>query len=105
MGPVSTNPERAPPAATVTRDALLTFAGIEKVFLVKDGKAVEKNVATGRRAGDFIEILGGIKPGDLVVLNPGSLQNGQPVTVDASAQPAAKKAPATAAPKAGKKSS
>lgn len=95
----------AEPGTAVHKDALSTFAGMEKVFLVKDGKAVEKNVATGRRAGDFIEVLGGVKPGDLVVLNPGSLQNGQPVTVDTSGQPPAKKAPAASPPKAGKKTS
>lgn len=93
------------PATTVHKDALITFAGMEKIFLVKDGKATEKNIAIGRRAGDFIEVLGGLKPGDVVVLNPGSLQNGQPVTVDATGQPPAKKAPAPASPKAGKKSS
>ena len=71
------------PATAVPKDALITFAGIEKIFLVKGGKAVEKNIATGRRAEGFIEIIGGVKPGDLVVVNPGSLQNGQPVTLDA----------------------
>jgi len=76
----------ADPATTIPQEALVTFAGIEKIFLVKDGKAQEKNVAVGRRAGAFIEILGGTKPGDLVVLNPGSLQNGQPVTLDAPAK-------------------
>lgn len=91
------------PATTVHKDALVTFAGMEKIFLVKDGKAVEKNVAIGRRAGDFIEVLGGLKAGDMVVLNPGSLQNGQPVTVDTSGPPPAKKTPAV--PKAGKKTS
>jgi RND family efflux transporter MFP subunit len=69
-------------ATAVPKDALVTFAGIEKIFLVKGGKAVEKNIMTGRRAGGFIEILGGTKPGDVVVINPGSLQNGQPVTHD-----------------------
>lgn len=84
------------PGTAVPKDALLTFAGIEKIFLVKDGKAVEKNIVTGRRTKDFIEIIGGIKPGDLVVVNPGSLQNGQPVTVDApvkTAPPAGAKKP------------
>lgn len=93
----------AEPTTTVPKDALVTFAGMEKIFLVKDGKAAEKNVAVGRRAGEFIEVLGGLKSGDVVVLQPGSLQNGQPVTVEAAGQPAAKKAPAE--PKAGKKSS
>lgn len=93
------------PATTVHKDALVTFAGMEKIFLVKDGKAAEKNIVTGRRAGDFVEITGGIKPGDLVVINPGSLQNGQPVTVDTSGQPPAKKTPSPTVPKAANKSS
>ena len=73
------------PTLAVPTAALLTFAGIEKIFLVKDGKAVEKNISTGRRASGFIEIAVGLKPGDTVVLNPGSLQNGQPVSVESSA--------------------
>lgn len=73
------------PTLAVPTAALLTFAGIEKIFLVKDGKAVEKNISTGRRASGFIEIAVGLKPGDKVVLNPGSLQNGQPVTIEQSA--------------------
>jgi RND family efflux transporter MFP subunit len=96
----------AEPATTIHKDALVTFAGLEKIFLVKDGKAAQKNIAVGRRAGDFIEVLGGVKSGDLVVLNPGALQNGQPVTTErpvVSGQPPAKKAPAPAAPKDGKK--
>ncbi len=87
----------ADPAVAVPQEALLTFAGIEKLFLVKEGKALEKNIEVGRRAGNFIEILGGLKPGDQVVLNPGSLQNGQPVTLDAPA-----KAPSPAGSKKGK---
>jgi RND family efflux transporter MFP subunit len=87
----------ADPAVAVPQEALLTFAGIEKLFLVKEGKALEKNIAVGRRAGNFIEILGGLKPGDQVVLNPGSLQNGQPVTLDAPA-----KAPSPVGSKKGK---
>ena len=93
------------PTLAVPAAALLTFAGIEKIFLVKDGKAVEKNVSTGRRGGGFIEVAVGLKPGYTVVLNPGSLQNGQPVTVETADPSPAKKAPAPAAPKAGKKTS
>lgn len=73
------------PATSVHKDALITFAGMEKIFLVKEGKAVEKNIVTGRRAGEFIEVMSGVKAGDTVVLNPGSLQNGQPVTTEQSA--------------------
>jgi RND family efflux transporter MFP subunit len=73
--------EEKAPAVTIPRTALVVFAGIEKVFLVKDGKAVEKNITTGRRNGDFIEVPAGLKPGDLVVLDPGNLQSGAAVTI------------------------
>ena len=69
------------PALTVPSDAVVTFAGIQKVVLVKGGKTVEKAVTTGRRSGDRIEVLNGVKPGDDVVLNPVNLRSGQPVEV------------------------
>lgn len=68
-------------AVTVPTSAIVTFAGIEKVILVQNGKAVEKPVTTGRRAADWTEIISGIQVGDSVVLDPGNLQSGQPVDV------------------------
>jgi RND family efflux transporter MFP subunit len=67
---------------TVPPQALVTFAGIEKVFIVEEGKAVEINVATGRRNPDWIEILSGLSGGERVVLNPGNLQGGQLVQLE-----------------------
>lgn len=69
-------------ALAVPSSAIVTFAGIDKVVLVQDGKAVEKPVTLGRRTDRWAEILAGIKPGDPVVLNPGNLQSGQPVVVN-----------------------
>ncbi len=66
---------------TVPANAIVTFAGIEKVILVENGKAVERPVTTGRRASDWIEIVSGVKAGEEVVVEPGNLQSGQPVTV------------------------
>ncbi len=79
--------EEKAPAVTIPRSALVVFAGIEKVFLIKDGKAVEKNILTGRRNGEIIEVPIGLKPGDLVVLDPGNLQSGAAVTVETGAPP------------------
>jgi multidrug efflux pump subunit AcrA (membrane-fusion protein) len=62
--------------------ALITFAGLEKVILVRDGKAVEQTIITGRRGTDWIEIVSGLRVGDSVVLNPGNLRTGQPVIID-----------------------
>ena len=65
----------------VPAEALITFAGLEKVVTVSDGKAIEKTVTTGRRGPEWVEIVAGLKAGELVVLNPGNLRTGQPVTV------------------------
>lgn len=61
--------------------SIVSFAGIDKLLAVEGGKAVEKRVRTGRRAGDRVEILEGAAAGDTVVLEPGNLVGGQPVTV------------------------
>ena len=67
-------------AVTVPASAIVTFAGIEKVIVVENGKAVEKPVTTGRRGSDWIEIKSGVNVGDTVVVEPGNLQSGQAVT-------------------------
>jgi multidrug efflux pump subunit AcrA (membrane-fusion protein) len=68
-------------AVTVPTSAIVTFAGIEKVILVQNGKAVEKPVTTGRRAADWTEVVSGVNIGDTVVVEPGNLQSGQAVEV------------------------
>jgi Cu(I)/Ag(I) efflux system membrane fusion protein len=66
----------------VPQSSLVLFAGIEKVVTVKEGRALERPVTTGRRAGDAVEILSGIEPGEPVVVEPGNLTTGAPVQVD-----------------------
>ena len=66
---------------SVPADALITFAGIEKVVVVQEGKALEKVVVTGRRGPDWVEIISGISAGEQVILNPGGLRTGQPVSI------------------------
>jgi RND family efflux transporter MFP subunit len=66
---------------TVPKDAIVIFAGIEKVLTVAEGKAVEKRVRTGRRIGEAVEITEGVSLGDRVIVNPGNLVSGQAVTV------------------------
>jgi RND family efflux transporter MFP subunit len=68
-------------AVMVPASTVVTFAGLEKVFVVKDGKAVEKRIRTGRRSGDRVEILEGVVAAEPVVADPGSLVGGTPVTV------------------------
>jgi RND family efflux transporter MFP subunit len=64
----------------VPATAIVTFAGIQKVFSVKDNKAVEKTVVVGRRDGDWV-VVEGVDAGAPVVLSPGNLVSGQPVTM------------------------
>jgi RND family efflux transporter MFP subunit len=64
-------------ALTVPTTAIVTFAGIEKVFIVKDGKAAEKIVTTGRRDASGIEITSGLEAGEQIVEDPGNLVVGQ----------------------------
>ncbi len=68
---------------SVPASALAVFAGIEKVVVVQDGKALEKPVSTGRRGLDWVEILSGVKDGETVVLDPGGLRTGQAMVVAA----------------------
>lgn len=70
------------PSLSVPTNALVTFAGIEKVVTVVENKAVEKPVTTGRRGPGWVEILSGLAPETLVVLDPGGLRTGQPVVVE-----------------------
>jgi RND family efflux transporter MFP subunit len=68
-------------AVTVPSSAIVTFAGIEKVIVVQNGKALEKPITTGRRSGESTEILAGVNLGDQVIVDPGNLQSGMAVEV------------------------
>jgi RND family efflux transporter MFP subunit len=68
-------------AATVPSTAIVTFAGIDKVLIVENGKATEKTVTTGRRGSDWIEIKTGVNVGQIVIVDPGNLQSGQAVMI------------------------
>lgn len=69
------------PALSVPASALITFAGLEKVVLVVDGKALEKTVVTGRQSADWVEIVSGLHAGQTVVIEPTGLRTGQSLTV------------------------
>ncbi len=69
-------------AVFVPATSIVAFAGIEKVMTVRDGLSVETRVQTGRRFGDRVEIVEGLRPEELVVVEPGNLVSGQPVTAN-----------------------
>jgi RND family efflux transporter MFP subunit len=66
-------------ALLVPAASIVTFAGIDRVFIVNDGKASEKRIQAGRRTDEGVEILDGIKAGDQVVLSPGNMTDGEKV--------------------------
>jgi len=85
--------DTASPALVVPEAALTTFAGVTKLFVVKDGKAEERIVRTGVAvAGERREIADGVHEGEQVVVgNVERLENGAVVTVG-EAEPAARAA-------------
>ena len=61
--------------------ALFTVAGLEKLFVIEGGKVSERIVRSGSRGPDYVEILEGVKEGDVIATsNLGSLQQGREVT-------------------------
>jgi RND family efflux transporter MFP subunit len=64
--------------------AIVSFAGVEKVFVVTEGKAAERRVTTGRREAERVEVLAGLKVGESVVVSPGNLVDGESVSVTAA---------------------
>jgi RND family efflux transporter MFP subunit len=73
--------QAADTAVLVPSSSIVSFAGIDKVVGVEDGKAIEKRVKTGRRNGDQVEIVDGVKPGEAVILQPGNIVSGETVRV------------------------
>ena len=64
--------------------SFVTFAGLEKVLTVVDGRAHEQRIRTGRREGDRVEVVEGLRGGEVVILDPGDLVDGVPVRADTS---------------------
>ncbi len=67
-------------ALAVPESAVMEFAGVEKAWVVRDGRAETRRVHTGRRDKGLVEILGGLSPGDTVVTNAAEGRAG-PVTI------------------------
>ncbi len=78
---------------TLPSNALLFRAeGAQVGVVLADGKVDLRNVALGRDFGTTVEVLGGVKPTDRVILNPGdSLVSGLTVRIAAPPAPTAAK--------------
>jgi len=69
-------------ALIVPSTAVFQFAGLEKVFDIENGKVAERIVRSGTQTDEFVEIVEGVKEGDIIaVSNLGNLQQGREVTV------------------------
>lgn len=56
-----------PRAVTVPLEAMVTFAGVRKVFVVRDGVAFGVEVKPSVRGDGWLEVIGDLHEGDLVV--------------------------------------
>jgi RND family efflux transporter MFP subunit len=65
------------PATAVSR-----FAGVQKVWLVKDGTARQQTIRTGRESDGRVEILEGLAAGDRVVATAAQGHDGPVIAVD-----------------------
>lgn len=66
-------------AIVVPATSIVSFAGVDKVLTVADGKVVERRVDLGRREGRTVEILKGLAAGERVIVEPGTLVDGESV--------------------------
>jgi len=66
---------------SVHKDAVIPRGGQNIVFMAVDGKAKRRVVRLGRAVGGRFEVLGGLKPGDIVVIRGNErLRPEQPIT-------------------------
>lgn len=92
--------ERSDKAVVIPADAIVTFAGVQKVLVVQEGKAREQRVRLGRRDRERVEILEGVKAGDVVILRPGDVVDGVPVRAQQRDAGPARGGPSPAVPRA-----
>lgn len=57
---------RAAPATLVPARAVRTESGVSRVFVIKDGKAQERQVQLGQTEGDLVEIKSGVAENEIV---------------------------------------
>jgi membrane fusion protein (multidrug efflux system) len=74
--------ERKPDALQIPRAALLDGDGPPRIFVVEDGKAVEREVKLGLGNGAWVEVVAGVAEGEeVVVVGQGALRPGSAVRV------------------------
>ncbi|MGE3313895.1 MAG: efflux RND transporter periplasmic adaptor subunit [Planctomycetaceae bacterium] len=78
--------DRNTQSMTVPTGSITEFAGIEKVWVVRNGEAAEQPIRTGRRDGERVEVLQGLSIGDLVVARSSEGQSGAVTVVRDSSE-------------------
>lgn len=87
--------DRTPDALLVPASALVPGAQGASVFVVKDGKAVRRQVRTRVRTDTAVEVIDGLRPNETIVVSGhGQLRNGQEVQAQTEGAPAARTTPA-----------
>jgi hypothetical protein len=75
--------EEEKPRTALNQTALVDRKDGKKVFLVKGDRVVVTPVSLGRSMGDMVEVLGGVKVGDRVVLSPSNkLRDGSKIKIE-----------------------
>lgn len=76
-GSITTSTQES--ATFVPASAVVTFAGVHRVYSIKDGKAAEHRVQLGARDGDTVQIIVDPAPDHVITTNPAALAPGRPV--------------------------
>ena len=72
---------QADPDTFVPRSALVLRGELSGVFVARDGRAELRWLSLGEAQGDRLPVRAGLKPGEAVIDQPGSLLDGQPIEV------------------------
>jgi HlyD family secretion protein len=79
----SAKPDEQKPRTALPQTALINRKNGKVVFVVKEDRVTETPVNLGSPMGDMVEVLGGVKVGDRVVLNPPDrLKNGSKIKIE-----------------------
>jgi multidrug efflux pump subunit AcrA (membrane-fusion protein) len=79
-----------PAAITVPEESIVSFAGVTKIFVARDGKArevqvtpgIRVDVSKGIRDAGWVEVTGNVKPGEAIVTTGQSqLSDGKPLRI------------------------
>lgn len=74
--------EEQKPLMVINPHALVNRKSKNVAYVVKDNRVVETPVTVGKRLGDMLEVLGGVKAGDrVVVVTPGKLKDGTRIKI------------------------